>query len=59
MSYATTREFLEQMYREDVEEQRRAAEEMALWAAATAVREGLKRGDPEAIELMNELEKSK
>jgi hypothetical protein len=59
MSYATTREFLEQMHREDMEERRRAAEEVALWAAATAVREGLKRGDPEAIELMNELKEQK
>ena len=41
------------------QEQEAAEREMALWIAASAIREGLKRGDPEAIELMNELEKEK
>ena len=38
------------------QEQQEAEREMTLWMAANAVREGLKRGDPVAIELMAELE---
>ena len=37
------------------QEQEQAEREMAMWFAANAIREGLKRNDPEAIELMNEL----
>ena len=39
------------------QEQEQADREMALWIAGNAIREGLKRGDPEAIELVNELQK--
>ena len=41
------------------QEQEQAERELALWIACNAVREGVRRGDPEAIELMNELQKDK
>lgn len=41
------------------QEQEQAEREMALWMACNAIREGLKRGDPEAIELVNELKENK
>ena len=42
-----------------MQEREEAEREMALWMAATAIREGLRRGDPEAIELLDELTKEK
>lgn len=51
MSYAA--EQIAMQERDDAER------EMALWIAANAIREGLKRGDPEAIELMAELNQEK
>jgi hypothetical protein len=39
------------------QEQEQAEYELALWMAAGVLREGLRRGDPDAIELMNELQK--
>lgn len=49
MSYAA-----EQIARE---EQERAEREMAVWVAICAVREAVKRGDPDAQELIAELKK--
>lgn len=39
------------------QEQEDAEREMATWMAAQAIREGLKRGDPDAMELVKELQK--
>lgn len=39
------------------QEQEEAERDFALWVAANAIREGLKRGDPEAKELLIELNK--
>ncbi len=41
------------------QEQDEAEREMALWIAASAIREGFRRGDPEAVELVIELSKEK
>lgn len=49
MSYAA-----EQISKQEQEE---AERDFALWIAASAIREGLKRGDPEAKELLTELTK--
>lgn len=39
------------------QEQEEAERDFVLWMAANAIREGLKRGDPEAKELLDELNK--
>jgi hypothetical protein len=49
MSYAA-----EQIVKQEQED---AEREMALWMAVSAIREGLKRGDPDALELVKELNK--